>query len=64
MVHQLFGDARVAPRGKGQQACFGFGGEAQAGDELLHAGGVELPRPVRLAMRMAARVMTGTAHYI
>jgi ubiquinone biosynthesis monooxygenase Coq7 len=29
-----------------------------------HAGAVELPAPARLAMRMAARVMTTTAHYI
>ena len=28
------------------------------------AGGVELPAPVRGAMRLAARVMTGTAHYL
>lgn len=28
------------------------------------AGGIELPAPVRGAMRLAARVMTGTAHYI
>ena len=39
-------------------------------DEVRHAeaatnlGGAELPFPVRLAMRVAARVMTGTAHYI
>lgn len=39
-------------------------------DEVRHAeaatdlGGRELPFPVRLAMRMAARVMTRTAHYI
>jgi ubiquinone biosynthesis monooxygenase Coq7 len=39
-------------------------------DEAEHAvaarlaGGVELPAPVRGAMRLAARVMTGTAHYI
>ena len=39
-------------------------------DEVRHAeaaavhGGAELPLPVRLAMRMAARVMTRTAHYI
>jgi ubiquinone biosynthesis monooxygenase Coq7 len=28
------------------------------------AGGIELPAPVRGAMRLAARVMTGTAHYV
>ena len=39
-------------------------------DEVRHAeaatdlGGVELPLPVRMAMRLAARVMTRTAHYI
>ena len=39
-------------------------------DEAEHAvaarlaGGVELPAPVRGAMRLAARVMTGTAHYL
>jgi ubiquinone biosynthesis monooxygenase Coq7 len=39
-------------------------------DEVRHSetatelGGVALPLPVRMAMRMAARVMTRTAHYI
>jgi 3-demethoxyubiquinol 3-hydroxylase len=39
-------------------------------DEVRHAdaaaelGGAELPFPVRMAMRLAARVMTRTAHYI
>ena len=39
-------------------------------DEAEHAvaarlaGGIDLPAPVRGAMRLAARVMTGTAHYI
>ncbi len=39
-------------------------------DEAAHAvaaqqaGGIELPAPVRAAMRLAARVMTTTAHYI
>ena len=39
-------------------------------DEAEHAvaarlaGGVELPAPVRGAMRLAAKVMTGTAHYL
>jgi ubiquinone biosynthesis monooxygenase Coq7 len=39
-------------------------------DEVRHAdtaadlGGVALPLPVRLAMKLAARVMTRTAHYI
>ena len=39
-------------------------------DEVRHAeaatdlGGMELPLPVRMAMRLAARVMTRTAHYL
>jgi ubiquinone biosynthesis monooxygenase Coq7 len=39
-------------------------------DEVRHAdaatalGGAELPVPIRMAMRLAARVMTRTAHYI
>jgi ubiquinone biosynthesis monooxygenase Coq7 len=39
-------------------------------DEVRHAeaaadlGGGELPFPVRTAMRLAARVMTRTAHYL
>ena len=39
-------------------------------DEVRHAesatdlGGTELPYPIRMAMRVAARVMTRTAHYI
>jgi len=39
-------------------------------DEAAHAqaaqaaGGMELPAPVRGAMRLAAKVMTGTAHYL
>lgn len=39
-------------------------------DEAAHAstavrlGGVELPLPIRAGMRLAARVMTKTAHYI
>jgi ubiquinone biosynthesis monooxygenase Coq7 len=39
-------------------------------DEAEHAvaaqlaGGIDLPAPVRGAMRLAAKVMTGTAHYI
>lgn len=38
--------------------------EAAHADAALKAGGVELPRPVRGLMRLAARVMTGTAHYV
>jgi ubiquinone biosynthesis monooxygenase Coq7 len=39
-------------------------------DEMRHAGqalrlgGARLPFPARLAMRLAARVMTTTAHYV
>ncbi len=39
-------------------------------DEAAHAvaaqqaGGIELPSPVRTAMRVAAKVMTATAHYL
>ncbi|NML48388.1 2-polyprenyl-3-methyl-6-methoxy-1,4-benzoquinone monooxygenase [Ramlibacter sp. G-1-2-2] len=38
--------------------------EAAHAEAAAHAGGVELPRPVKSAMRAAARVMTTTAHYI
>jgi len=38
--------------------------EAQHAAAARLAGGIELPAPVRGAMRLAARVMTGTAHYI
>ena len=44
--------------------------EQMRADEAAHAqaaqaaGGVDLPAPVRSAMRLAAKVMTGTAHYI
>jgi ubiquinone biosynthesis monooxygenase Coq7 len=38
--------------------------EAAHANHALHAGGVELPGPVKMAMRAAARVMTRTAHYI
>jgi ubiquinone biosynthesis monooxygenase Coq7 len=38
--------------------------EARHGAAAAAAGGVELPAPVRWAMRAAARVMTTTAHYI
>jgi 3-demethoxyubiquinol 3-hydroxylase len=33
-------------------------------DAAAELGGAELPFPVRMAMRLAARVMTRTAHYI
>ena len=38
--------------------------EAAHGDAARAAGGTELPLPVRGAMRLAAKVMTATAHYI
>jgi ubiquinone biosynthesis monooxygenase Coq7 len=38
--------------------------EARHGAAALQAGGVELPAPVKLAMRLAARVMTRTAHHV
>ena len=38
--------------------------EATHAHNALAAGGVELPPPVKLAMRAAAKVMTTTAHYI
>lgn len=38
--------------------------EARHGAQAQSAGAVELPAPVRWAMRAAAKVMTTTAHYI
>lgn len=44
--------------------------EQMKDDEVRHAesatdlGGMELPYPIRMAMRLAARVMTRTAHYL
>ena len=38
--------------------------EAQHADSAVHRGGATLPFPARLAMRLAARVMTKTAHYV
>ena len=38
--------------------------EARHADDALHAGGKPLPAPVRGLMRLAARVMTATAHRI
>ena len=38
--------------------------EAAHGQTALQLGGVELPLPIRAAMRLAARVMTSTAHRI
>lgn len=38
--------------------------EAAHANAALQAGGVELPAPVKAAMRAAAKVMTTTAHYV
>ena len=38
--------------------------EAEHAAAAQLAGGAELPAPVRGAMRLAAKVMTGTAHYL
>ena len=38
--------------------------EARHADDALHAGGAPLPAPVRGLMRLAAKVMTTTAHRI
>jgi ubiquinone biosynthesis monooxygenase Coq7 len=38
--------------------------EAAHANQALGAGAAELPQPVKLAMRAAAKVMTTTAHYI
>lgn len=38
--------------------------EARHADNALDAGGARLPLPVRGLMRLAARVMTRTAHYV
>jgi len=38
--------------------------EARHADNASQRGGIELPWPARTAMRMAARVMTRTAHHI
>jgi ubiquinone biosynthesis monooxygenase Coq7 len=38
--------------------------EAAHADSAQGAGAVELPLPVRMAMRAAAKVMTTTAHYV
>lgn len=38
--------------------------EVAHADAALRAGGAALPAPVRGLMRLAAKVMTGTAHYI
>lgn len=38
--------------------------EIRHGRDAMNAGGVRLPAPVRLAMRLSARVMTTIAHWI
>jgi ubiquinone biosynthesis monooxygenase Coq7 len=38
--------------------------EVRHGHTATALGGVELPLPARLAMRLAAKVMTSTAHYL
>lgn len=38
--------------------------EVRHADAALQAGGVPLPAPIRGLMRAAAKVMTGTAHYL
>ncbi len=38
--------------------------EAHHAESAIESGGAELPFPARWAMRLAARVMTRTAHYI
>ena len=38
--------------------------EVRHGQAAMNLGGVELPLPARLAMRLAAKAMTTTAHYL
>lgn len=38
--------------------------EARHASDALQAGGVELPAPVKMAMRLAAQAMTRTAHHV
>jgi 3-demethoxyubiquinol 3-hydroxylase len=38
--------------------------EAAHAAQALQAGALELPAPAKALMRAAAKVMTGTAHYI
>jgi ubiquinone biosynthesis monooxygenase Coq7 len=38
--------------------------EARHADDAVAAGAVELPPPLKLAMRLAAKVMTRTAHHL
>jgi len=58
--------ARLPPQDLGSRAVV----EQMKHDEVVHAevatalGGARLPLPVRLAMKVAAKVMTTTAHYV
>jgi ubiquinone biosynthesis monooxygenase Coq7 len=54
-------EADLASRAIVRQMCIDEGAHAVAAQQ---AGGIELPAPLRGAMRLAARVMTGTAHYL
>ena len=38
--------------------------EARHASDALQAGGASLPAPVKLAMRLAAKMMTTTAHHV
>ena len=38
--------------------------EAHHATTALHAGGAELPEPVKLMMKLTAKVMTGTAYWV
>jgi ubiquinone biosynthesis monooxygenase Coq7 len=38
--------------------------EARHASDALQAGGIELPAPAKVAMRLAAKVMTRTAHHV
>jgi len=38
--------------------------ERAHGELARHRGGIDLPRPVQLAMQLASRVMTGTARWL
>lgn len=57
---------RLAPADAASRAVI----EQMKDDEVRHAdtatdrGGADLPLPARLAMKLAARVMTATAHYV
>jgi ubiquinone biosynthesis monooxygenase Coq7 len=38
--------------------------EIRHAETAVHLGGAELPAPVKAAMKLAARVMTGTAYRV